>query len=171
MTFLSSLSRRVALLVAAQLVILMLLVAVRQWTLATGTPVLLAVEPLDPRALFQGDYVHFRYRIGHDDAMPAAAPGDRLYVSLVQKGETWEVDAVSAARPAGGVFLKGTLGDDGRIAYGIEDFFVPEGEGRALERPADGETVTVRVAVDRFGGAAIQAILVNGAARYSEGLF
>jgi uncharacterized membrane-anchored protein len=58
-----------------------------------------------------------------------------------------------------------------RVRYGIEEYFVPEGEGRAIERPRQAEKVTIRVAVDRFGNAGIEAILVDGKVRYEETLF
>jgi uncharacterized membrane-anchored protein len=57
------------------------------------------------------------------------------------------------------------------VRYGIEDYFVPEGEGRVLERPVAGEAVSLRIAVDRFGNGAIQALLINGVERYRETLF
>jgi uncharacterized membrane-anchored protein len=48
---------------------------------------------------------------------------------------------------------------------------VPEGEGRAFERPKPGEAVSIRVVVDRYGNAAIKAVLVNGVERYVERVF
>lgn len=57
------------------------------------------------------------------------------------------------------------------IRYGIEEYFVPEGTGRALEQPAEGERIDIRVAVNRAGTPAISAILVNGEVRHEEGLF
>lgn len=54
--------------------------------------------------------------------------------------------------------------------YGIENYYVTEGTGGELERPADNAKVAVRVAVDRFGGAGISAILLNGKERYVEKL-
>ncbi len=56
------------------------------------------------------------------------------------------------------------------VRYGIENYFVPEGEGRALERPRAEERVDILVAVDRFGGAGIKGVLVNGELRYQEKL-
>jgi hypothetical protein len=41
----------------------------------------------------------------------------------------------------------------------------------ALERPAEGETVAIMVAVDEAGASAIKAVLVNGEVRYEEKLF
>ena len=57
------------------------------------------------------------------------------------------------------------------VKYGIENYFVPEGEGRVLERPKPGETVSIRLVVDRNGNAAIKAVLVNGVERYVERLY
>ena len=57
------------------------------------------------------------------------------------------------------------------VRYGIESYFIPEGEGRELERPAPGEEISILVAVDRFGNAGIKAVLINGQPRYVEKLF
>ena len=51
------------------------------------------------------------------------------------------------------------------VKYGVENYFVPEGEGRVLETPKPGETVSIRLVVDRNGNAAIKAVLVNGVER------
>lgn len=49
------------------------------------------------------------------------------------------------------------------LAYGIESFFVPEGQGRALEnRPDRRINLEVEAAVDRFGNAAIARVLLDG---------
>jgi uncharacterized membrane-anchored protein len=58
-----------------------------------------------------------------------------------------------------------------RVRYGIENYFVPEGEGRALERPRPDEKIAIQVAVDRRGAAAIKAVLVNGRPRHEEKVF
>jgi uncharacterized membrane-anchored protein len=58
------------------------------------------------------------------------------------------------------------------VRYGIENYFVPEGEGRDLEvRRDDGNVVDIRVAVDKRGNAGIKAVLVNGEERHVETLF
>jgi uncharacterized membrane-anchored protein len=57
------------------------------------------------------------------------------------------------------------------VRYGIEHYFVPEGEGRALEQPAEVEEISILVAVDSAGNAGIKAVLVNGEVRYEERLF
>ncbi len=57
------------------------------------------------------------------------------------------------------------------VRYGIENYFVPEGQGRVLEELREGETISFRVAIDKFGNAGIQAVLVNGKEGYVETLF
>lgn len=179
---------KLALVVALQTAALVAIIASRQWTLATGTPVVLETRPVDPRSLFRGDYVRFTYAIAQLPAdLPGISPelkrGDTVYVVL-QKGDPyWQPVSVHADMLTGAadqVAVKGkvvmampTTGRrvGPRVRYGIEDFFVPEGEGRALERPDLNDKVSVQIAVDRFGRAGIQAILVNGQVRYTETLF
>lgn len=54
--------------------------------------------------------------------------------------------------------------------YGIENYYVSEGSGYTLERPADNARVSVRVAVNRNGHAGIAAILLDGRERHVEKL-
>ncbi len=58
-----------------------------------------------------------------------------------------------------------------RITYGIESYFVPEGEGRDLETLRNDGKVAIQVAVDKEGRAAIKGLLVDGRLIHSEGLF
>jgi uncharacterized membrane-anchored protein len=189
-------SRRLALLFALQAAALVLMVADRQWTLAHGTRVVLETEPVDPRSLFSGDYVRLQYKVSR---LPLPGPGtasgfdrhDDVYVVL-KKGEPyWEPVSVHAERPAAiadHVILRGTIDHVSRgpqdrskrppvegwyahIRYGIEAYFVPENEGRAIERPAPGETIAIRAAVDARGRAAIHGLLINGREKYVERLF
>ncbi|MFQ5953689.1 MAG: GDYXXLXY domain-containing protein [Kiloniellales bacterium] len=171
-----------------QSAVLVAMIGVKQWTLATGTPVLLETEPVDPRSLFRGDYVRLNYAIGRlepgeldDQASEIEFEyGDTVYV-LLRKGEPyWEPVSIHRERPPASpdhVAIKGEVVPTwGRwtpisIRYGIENYFIPEGEGRELERPTQGEEVSVLVAVDRFGNAGIKAVLVNGEPRYVETLF
>jgi len=178
------------LVVVLQTAALVGMVAVKQRTLATGTPVLLKTEPVDPRSLFRGDYVTLNYAIGSLDY--GEVGGDRdferhdtVYVML-RKGETyWE--PVSAhhempRRAPDSVVIRGevrwtgvwtgTEQHDGiNVRYGIESYFVPEGEGRAIELPRNEGKVAILVAVDARGDAAIRAVLVDGEVRHEETLF
>jgi uncharacterized membrane-anchored protein len=171
------------------------MIAKKQYTLTTGTPVLLETRPIDPRSLFRGDYVRLNYAIstlrpdelaGDDDFRR----NDTIFVVLQKADSYWQPVAVHRQRPQaadGLVTIRGRVTAAGvasrdpatrspgdfptlTVSYGIENYFVPEGEGRALERPSAEQRVDLRIAVDRFGNAAIQAVLVNGRERYVESL-
>ncbi len=180
-----------ALVVVLQTAALAAMIGMKQYTLSTGTPVVLETEPIDPRSLFRGDYVRLNYAISvlEKEKFPGIADfslHEPIHV-LLRKGETyWEPVSIHKERPEvpeDHVAIRGEVeGDWGRwqigdhifglnVRYGIENYFVPEGEGMALERPADGEVVSILVAVDDAGAAGIKGVLVDGELRYEETLF
>ncbi len=181
-----------------QTLALVAMIGVQQYTLNEGTPVLLETEPIDPRSLFRGDFVILNYAISD---LPRRLPGgeldwrrrDTAHVVLKPGEPYWRAVSIHRARPdvePGQVAIKAEVTyvdvrsprdpdaeESGeielaiRVRYGIEAYFVPEGEGRAIERPADGETIDILAAVDRFGNAAVKSVLVNGQPLYEESLF
>ncbi len=179
------------LVVVAQTAALIAMVAAKQRTLANGTPIVLQTEPIDPRSLFRGDYVRLNYAIGLLEAENFPITGDFKWYEtifvLLRKGEQyWEPVSIHAERPdapPGHVVIRGEVKSkwgrwrDGKqvagmnVRFGIENYFVPEGEGMALERPAEGDVVSILVAVDDSGTAGIKGVLVNGELRYEESLF
>ena len=58
-----------------------------------------------------------------------------------------------------------------RVNYGIESYFVPEGQGRRLEDLAREKKMAARVAVDGRGNAAIKGLIIEGVQQYEEPLF
>ena len=188
---------RLAVVVVLQTLALIAMIAMKQWTLNTGTLVVLETQPIDPRSLFRGDYVRLNYTIS--ELKPQALAGDNafrrhdpLYLVLEPGEPYWRPVSVHRRKPAlagAQVAIKGEvqyINHRGRfegaanesepiqvmqVRYGIESYFVPEGEGRALERPQADEVVSLRIAVDKAGNAGIKAVLVNGEVRYTERLF
>ncbi len=166
------------------------MVAIKQRTLITGTPVLLETRPVDPRSLFRGDYVVLDYAISSLDYGVLAGDDaferhDDVFVVL-RRGETyWEPVSIHRDMPSldpGAVVIRGKvqysglwIGGENRdginVRYGIESYFVPEGEGREIEMPRNDGTVAILVAVDDNGDAAIKAVLIDGVVRYQEQLF
>ena len=147
--------------VAAQMVLLLAIVGVKEYTLRTGTVVTLQTVPVDPRSILQGDYAILQYRIAtlpsHMDGMP---PGSTVYVTLQERGQIWESTDYSLAPPGNGsVFIRGIVDNRGLLDFGIGTYFVPEGTGLIIERAAD---VKVRVSVDAAGRAVIREVLVDG---------
>lgn len=151
------------------LIIIIVLVAVKEYTLQTGQEVLLRTVPVDPRDLFRGDYVILRYEISR---MPAQStplisdilrPGKTVYVPLgVEEGYGVNTGGFSFNPPEEGLFIKGKIVsfNDGEITveYGIESYFVPEGKGKDIER----KRPDVKVSIDKFGNAVIKALLIDG---------
>jgi uncharacterized membrane-anchored protein len=191
-----NLGLRIAAVVVLQTLALLAMVGMKQYTLSTGTPIVLETEPIDPRSLFSGDYVRLNYSISRLPADKLAGDraferGDTVYVLLRPAGEFWEALSVHHVRPAaaaGQIAIKGRVEYTDpqafplpgtpvgpvkaiNVKYGVENYYVPEGEGRALERPNPDETISIRLVVDRRGNAAIKAVLVNGVERYVERLF
>lgn len=186
---------RIVVVVLVQTLILLAMIGMRQWTLATGIPVTLETQPIDPRSLFSGDYVRLSYKVS--DLRLEELAGDRtfkrhevIFVVLAPDGEFWKAVSVHSNHPRPGdgqAVIKGRVDYTGdtiwdaarnkaveakhlRVKYGIEDYFVQEGTGRELERPKQDEKVSIQVAVDRFGNAGIKAVLVNGRPKYIETL-
>lgn len=153
----------VLLAVAAQLLVLAWMAAEREWIFRTGQVVFLRTAPIDPRDLFRGDFVRLQYEINSvrlEDA-PQRRRHEIMYTRLRAAGEgLFEAAATSTARPSEGLFLRGRTEDDWRLGwrgaghsivkYGIEQLFVEQGSGMAIEErrgSRDGLQVPMEVEV------------------------
>ena len=92
--------------------------------------------------------------------------GDTVYVGLPgddDDGIKMLFVQTGGPSPETDLFIKGRVtqkrGNTITVEYGIEQFFVPEGEGLAIERADD---VKVRVSINRSGTAAIKELIVDG---------
>jgi uncharacterized membrane-anchored protein len=172
----TNLSYRFLGVVGLQFLLLFGVIGYKQYTVATGETVVLKVVPVDPRSLFRGDYVRLSYdistidpaRLGGADYLTA---GETVFVELAPgDGGYWSAVAVYQDRRSvedGHVLIKGKattsrFGSDRtvRVEYGVEEVFVPEGSGRAIETSR--EQVGVEVKVDRFGNAVARKIVIEG---------
>lgn len=190
---------KIMLLVVVQIAALVAMIADKQWTLNTGTPVVLQTIPVDPRSLFMGDYARLTYSISRLRLDGETALGgdkdfkrhDTVWVAI--KPDPDGAKAISAhhqrsAIPPGLLALKGEVQLFNEIEwdrttnksvkqrtlnvrYGIEQYYVQEGSGRKIERPQSGEKVSVLVAIDERGKAGILAVLLDGRELYRETLF
>ena len=158
------------LVVAAQVALLIGMVGFKEFTLQTGTEVVLQTVPVDPRSLLQGDYVILRYEIGIPGrakdvypllkALPSVDRGSQWHVALKQQGDVWVAAGYYLSRQqAGPVAIKGNYNQRAELDFGIGSYFVPEGTGLAIERAND---VKVRVAIDTDGNAVIKEVLIDG---------
>jgi uncharacterized membrane-anchored protein len=174
---------------------LIALVESRASILRNGTEVRLKTVPVDPRDLFRGDYVVLAYPISIVDGTAGAGDrsfrrGDQVYVTLKPDADGFaRAIGIARTRPAasgadaviaGRVLSTGAcaLNDAGeadcaagsrrlRIAYGLESYFVPQGEGRAIET-TERSRIEVVAAVSAGGEAAIKRLLIDGKLLYAE---
>jgi uncharacterized membrane-anchored protein len=125
---------------------------------------------------------------------------DKVYVSLVRDGDLWKAAAIAQDKPVaiqGSIPVRGTvtlfqppnsasptIGPDGQpspqqppspptvsVSYGIESYFVPQGTGREIEEERQKGDLSVDVAIDDEGRAAIKAMRRKGQVFYVEGVF
>ncbi len=174
--------------------VLLALVEQRAGILRGGAEIRLRSVPVDPRDLFRGDYVVLSYPISTVETGAAGQPGfqrgEQVYVSLGRDEQgfakatgvsrDWpkagdgavviagRVTATSAcATNADGAFDCSGQRNRLRIAYGLESYFVPQGEGKAIET-TDKARIEVVAAVSSSGEAAIKRLLIDGKPVYAE---
>lgn len=175
----------IALVIAAQAGFLGWMVWERVSLLKSGREISLKVIPVDPRDLFRGDFVILGYEISpvvvekaKQGPLPEAVVwGAPVYVTITpDAAKGWTSTALSTSYPAsvaaGDAVLKGVVmtidGDDRsetrsvRVQFGIENYFVPEGEGREIEKKVRENQVEAVVAVGADGEAALKALSVGG---------
>lgn len=164
------------------------IIAGRAAVLQNGAEAVLKVRPVDPRDLLRGDYVILSYEIANLPVGLIANPpaGDfveegPVFVRLARGAEGyWEavsanLGTLPAAPPADGeVDIRGTTGGSVipnsvmGVDYGIDRFYVPEGEGRAIEDDMRVRPFGVKVAIGRDGAAQIKALLDGDKVLYEE---
>ena len=162
--------------------------------LRNGQEVRLETVPVDPRDLFRGDYVVLDYRIASID-LPKDATSEfrrdqKVFVTL-RPDETGKSKAVaiSAERPAvsgtdiviAGTVTAGSVCPPNErglrvcnpgiravlVKYGLESYFVPQGEGKIIET-TEKSRVEVVAAVTPSGQSAIKRLLIDGKPVYDE---
>ncbi|UFJ43051.1 GDYXXLXY domain-containing protein [Brevibacillus humidisoli] len=156
-------SKRFVLLVLLQVLMLLSVVGKYYWISTSGHPVTLKTAPVDPRDLFYGDYVRLGFEISRIDLQSVQHDLEEplydtdVYVVLEQKGNVWhEAVGVYRHKPQlapGQIMLSGRvpyydgyMGEELRIVYGFERYYVPENTGREIEQSVEqGWYVDLRV--------------------------
>ncbi|MDR9762333.1 GDYXXLXY domain-containing protein [Rhizobium redzepovicii] len=172
-----------------QTVILGTIIQSRASILNNGAEVLLKTAPVDPRDFLRGDYVVLNYDISSvrvqtvSGGIPAEPGEHTLWVRLKkQEDGFWTViessfhhlpplpeTVILRSQP----FYSGGLaaGDSIRVEYGIERYYVPEGQGKPIEEARNGGNVAIAVRVSPAGSAQIRGLLVDGKPVYDEPLY
>lgn len=163
----------------------------RAGILRSGTEVLLKTAPVDPRDLLRGDYVVLTYDISLvpieviTGPRPKAGDVAPLHVRLKPGTDGfWSVSEASfdpLPSEEGSVVLKSrpvTIYDwlwqntgNLTVSYGIERYYVPEGEGKPIEDGRNQGRVSVAVRVSDEGQAQIRALMLDGEPLYEEPLY
>ncbi|MET3913045.1 putative membrane-anchored protein [Bradyrhizobium sp. S3.3.6] len=171
-----------------QCALLVLMVADRVKILREGREVILQTRPLDPRDLLRGDYVVLGYDISQVPAgalagQPTAERNPIVFIKLAPDAnglyQAVSVHAAPVTVTAPDVLIRGRVvyscGSSGRtfcdklqIRYGLESYFVPEGEGKTLEQARNQQKLRVVAAVLPSGRAAIKRLLLDGQPVYEE---
>lgn len=163
--------------------------------LRDGREVVLKTEPVDPRDLMRGDYVRLNYKdvssiekqlvVGawpvQDTTTPVwliLAPGsDGVFAAKAasfSRPDQVSADEVvlkslpariSVAQPTGG------LNSIGRLSFGIERYYVPEGEGLEIEKARNDGRTTVAIRVSENGEPQIARLMIDGETLYQEPLY
>jgi uncharacterized membrane-anchored protein len=176
-----------------QVILIGLMVIDRAEILRTGHDVALQTRPLDPRDFLRGDYVVLGYDISSVSAgtlkdQHSAGRGTPIFVKIAPNRDGfYEAVSVHAAPvdvTSPEVLIRGHVvggadcGKDNRsfcgtlqVRYGIERYFVPEGEGRKLEDARNRRKLTIVAAVAPTGRAAIKRLLIDGEPVYDEPWF
>ena len=150
--------------VALQLGVVGGMVAMEELSMTGAGIVRLKVVPVDPRDFFRGEYVMLGYETAQ--VIRRDLPGERsgdVFVTLAPSGDgPYMVPAMaSQTRPESGPFLKGrfrnTMGN--RVLFGIEAFFVQEGEGKRWETAIREKKVFAEVLVSPSGKARLKGLV------------
>ena len=150
-----------AVVVAAMVTIPLGTIAWNEWKLSSGKKVILQVEPVDPLDPFRGEYVALSYSIGRLET-PGLEPGETVYVPLQKTGDHWSGLEPRATRPDGEVtFIRGRVTRPGRIEYGIETFYVEEGQARRYEDAIFRRRLDAKVVVDDDGKARLDDLVIR----------
>jgi uncharacterized membrane-anchored protein len=176
---------------ALQTAVLGYMVESRASILRSGADIKLKTLPVDPRDLLRGDYVILSYPISTipKSIITGAAPeaGGRARMSVRLKPGVdglWTATEASfgdLAAADGSVVLRTQpfdyyAGVDGLpetlfVNYGIERYYVPEGEGKVLEDARNQEELEVEARVSKDGTPQIARLILRGEPIYDEPLY
>ncbi len=167
----------------------------RAAVLRDGREVLLKVEPVDPRDLLRGDYVILNYEISRipltiisdiGEAGERLDTAGKITVRISRDDDGyWRARSAWLGNPPAGpagtdeIEIAGQIpplnlayiGEEVRVTYGIERFYLPEGEGRAIERDMRVRPFGVRVAVPASGNAQVKALMDGDQVLFQEPLY
>jgi uncharacterized membrane-anchored protein len=174
---------------------IVLMIEGRAAILRDGDEIILKTAPVDPRDFMRGDYVRLNYEsISTVDGalFTGTWPKQDLYAPVWLTLEAGDdglavVSALSLEKPdpvkAGAVYLKSkptklyavdepnTGNVRLNLSFGIERYYVPEGEGLEIEDARNAGRTTVAIRVSKDGEPQIARLMIDGQMLYEEPLY
>ncbi|WP_412049027.1 GDYXXLXY domain-containing protein [Hoeflea sp. Naph1] len=174
---------------------LAMMIQSRASILRNGAEIILKTEPIDPRDLMRGDYVRLQFdEISRPDRALFSGewPQQDRYAPMwltlsVGEDRAATVTAISLEKPLNAgegtvllksepVMLSADAGDQisqGQFAlkFGIERYYVPEGEGLEIESARNAGRTTAAIRVSKAGAAQIARLMIDGETLYQEPLY
>lgn len=160
-----------------QLLVLLFMAGEREWVMKKGEVIYFRTRPVDPRDPFRGDYVRLDYEVNHIHTNYVAMGllsgdvqlerGRKVYAELKRDEDGLGiVKKLTGDKPPEGLFVKGRTdyvysgSPFVAVKYGIEAYFVQQGEGKKIEAGrVRGEVrvpLDMEVAVGRGGMAVLK---------------
>lgn len=157
-------------------------------TLRNGKEITVTTSRVDPRDLLRGDYVVVGYEFStiNSAMIEGKNPPDNHNVYVVLKEAVdgnWKVSRASfnffdnlgedevQLLGSSEYALNDTIEHNVFLRFGIERYYVPEGEGLALEGEIADDNITAVLAVTDLGKVQIKGMKLDGKMIYSEPLY
>ncbi|NEI69487.1 hypothetical protein GR212_07875 [Rhizobium lusitanum] len=180
---------------ALQTAVLGYMVGERAWGLRSGVEVILKTAPVDPRDLLRGDYVILNYDISRVpvSTLVGGPPKESLSNQVLsvrlkkQDDGYWGIaeSSFGTLEPKPDTVILKSLpfdyvsyGDSAEtsqaaisVSYGIERYYVPEGQGHDIESARNDNRVAIAARVSSDGAAHIRSLLLDGKSVYEEPLY
>ena len=154
--------------IAFQMIVLGSMVVQHGHTLLTGDSILLRVIPVDPRDPLRGDYVILRYEFSSlwpqgSGLWDESRAGAEVFVTLEPEPDSkhWRGVSASWTRPATGHYIRGTVRNSWSHEFGIEAFFVQEGQGKEYESARNAHRLAAEIALTRDGTASLKRLVLE----------
>jgi uncharacterized membrane-anchored protein len=154
--------------IAFQMVVLGSMVVQHGFVLATGDSILLRVRPVDPRDPLRGDYVILRYDFSGmwpqgSGSWDESKAGAEIFVTLEPEpdGKHWRGVSASWERPSSGRYIRGRVVNSWSHEFGIEAFYVQEGQGKEYEQARNANRLSAEIALTPDGTASLKRLVLE----------
>jgi hypothetical protein len=149
--------RRIAAL-ALPLVVLCAMIVRAEVIIASGRHYVLDIEGYDPRDLLRGQYL--RFRVKWNGPREVCSAGDPECCLCILPDAEPDNPQVRATTPGNTDDCQAFI--TAASLENLQQYFIPEGRGGALERAIRDRRATIRVSVSRGGDVIIEDLLLDG---------